>query len=204
MSWIISTVVGTGQAGHSGDGGPAAQACLDNPFDVAFDRAGNLYLSDTFNHCIRRVDASTGVIDRIAGRGEAGYSGDGGRASEALLNEPYGIVLDADGNLYFADRLNRRVRRVDTRGVITTIAGTGEAVSGGDGGPPIASVSSIWRAARSRHSRAAARRVTTATAGRRRGPASSARARCRWRLTARCTSSNARAAPCAPSIRAPG
>ena len=135
MSWIISTVVGTGQAGHSGDGGPAAQACLDNPFDVAFDRAGNLYLSDTFNHCIRRVDASTGVIDTIAGRGEAGYSGDGGRASEALLNEPYGIVLDADGNLYFADRLNRRVRRVDTRGVITTVAGTGEAVSGGDGGP---------------------------------------------------------------------
>src|SRR6185437_10193548 len=135
MSWIISTVVGTGQAGHSGDGGPAAQACLDNPFDVAFDRAGNLYLSDTFNHCIRRVDASTGVIDRIAGRGEAGYSGDGGRATEALLDEPYGIVLDADGNLYFADRLNRRVRRVDARGVITTIAGTGEAVSDGDGGP---------------------------------------------------------------------
>jgi sugar lactone lactonase YvrE len=135
MSWIISTAVGTGQAGYSGDGGPAAEACLDNPFDVAFDRAGNLYLSDTFNHRIRRVDASTGVIATVAGNGEAGYSGDGGRATEARLNEPYGIVLDTDGNLYFADRLNRRVRRIDTRGVITTIAGTGESVSDGDSGP---------------------------------------------------------------------
>ncbi|MBN9559179.1 MAG: hypothetical protein J0H14_00420 [Alphaproteobacteria bacterium] len=135
MSWIISTVTGTGQAGYSGDGGPATEACLNNPFDVAFDRAGNLYFSDTFNHCIRRVDANTGVIGTVAGNGEAGYSGDGGRATEARLNEPYGIVLDASGNLYFADRLNRRVRRVDTRGVITTVAGTGEPVSDGDGRP---------------------------------------------------------------------
>jgi DNA-binding beta-propeller fold protein YncE len=135
MSWIISTMVGTGQAGYSGDGGPAAQACLNNPFDVAFDRAGNLYLSDAVNHCIRRVDAGTGIIATVAGRGEAGYSGDGGRATGALLDEPYGIVLDANGNLYFADRLNRRVRRVDTRGVIPTIAGPGEPASDGDGGP---------------------------------------------------------------------
>ncbi len=138
MSWIISTAVGTGRAGYSGDGGPATQACLNDPFDVAFDRAGNLYFSDTFNHCIRRVDAGTGIIDTIAGRGEAGFSGDGGKATEALLNEPYGIVLDTDENLYFADRLNRRVRRVDaSSGVITTIAGTGEAASGGDGGTAV-------------------------------------------------------------------
>ena len=73
MSWIISTAVGTGEAGYSGDGGPAAQACLNNPFDVAFDRAGNFYLSDTFNHCIRRVDARTGIIGTVAGRGEADF-----------------------------------------------------------------------------------------------------------------------------------
>lgn len=135
MSWIISTAVGTGQAGYSGDGGPGTEARLNNPFDTAFDRAGHLYLSDTFNHRIRRVDAETGIITTVAGRGEAGCSGDGGRATEALLNEPYGTVLDGNGNLYFADRLNRRVRRIDRRGVITTIAGTGEPESSGDGGP---------------------------------------------------------------------
>jgi DNA-binding beta-propeller fold protein YncE len=134
--YIITTVAGTGEKGFAGDGGPAATAVLNGPFDVAFDRAGNLYFSDTFNHRIRRIDARTGVITTIAGSGEGGYVGDGGPATRASLNEPYGIVLDRADNLYIADRLNRRVRRVDAAsGMIATLAGTGEAAYSGDGGP---------------------------------------------------------------------
>lgn len=134
-SWIISTVAGTGAAGFGGDGGPALGAQLNGPFDVAFDRTGNLYFSDTFNHRIRHVDAA-GTITTVAGTGTAGHSGDGGPALAAQLNEPYGIAVDRAGTLYLADRLNRRVRRVDARsGIITTLAGTGAAEQGGDGGP---------------------------------------------------------------------
>ncbi len=125
---IITTAVGTGEKGFAGDGGPAKAALLNGPFDVAFDAAGNLYFSDTFNNRIRRVDARSGVISTIAGNGEKGYSGDGGPATAASLNEPYGIVLDRAGNIFLADRLNRRVRRIDAAsGIITTLAGTGEA-----------------------------------------------------------------------------
>jgi sugar lactone lactonase YvrE len=134
--WTITTAVGTGEKGFAGDGGPAARALLNGPFDVAFDRAGNLYFSDTFNHRIRRVDAATGIITTVAGNGEAGFSGDGGPAVAAALNEPYGVVVDRAGNVYTADRLNRRVRRIDAAsGIITTLAGTGEAAYSGDGGP---------------------------------------------------------------------
>ncbi len=106
------------------------------PFDVAFDSRGNLYLSDTMNHCIRRVDGKSGIITTVAGSGTKGFSGDGGVALKAKLDEPYGIVLDSRGNLYFADRLNRRVRRVDAdSGMITTIAGDGSKTYSGDGGP---------------------------------------------------------------------
>jgi sugar lactone lactonase YvrE len=137
--WTISTAVGTGEKGFAGDGGPAAAARLNGPFDVAFDSAGNLFFSDTFNHRIRRVDAATGIISTIAGNGEAGYSGDGGPAVRAALNEPYGVVVDRSGNLYTADRLNRRVRRIEAgSGIITTLAGTGEAAYSGDGGPAAA------------------------------------------------------------------
>jgi len=133
--YTITTVAGTGEKGFAGDGGPAERAVLNGPFDVAFDRAGNLYFSDTFNHRIRRIDAASGAIATVAGSGEGGYGGDRGPASRATLNEPYGIVLDRAGNLYIADRLNRRVRRVDAAtGIITTVAGTGEAAYGGDGG----------------------------------------------------------------------
>jgi sugar lactone lactonase YvrE len=135
---IITTAVGTGEKGFAGDGGPAGKALLNGPFDVCFDRAGNLYFSDTFNNRIRGVDATTGLITTVAGNGEKGYSGDGGPAIAAALNEPYGVVVDRDGNLYIADRLNRRVRRIDAAsGVITTLAGTGEAQYGGDGGPAV-------------------------------------------------------------------
>ncbi|MDG3002361.1 SMP-30/gluconolactonase/LRE family protein [Paludisphaera mucosa] len=131
----IETIVGTGEAGFSGDGGPAARARLNQPFDVVYDRAGNLYLSDTGNQRIRRVDAS-GVITTVAGNGGKGFAGDGGPATAAKLDEPYGMAIDGDGNLYFADRLNRRVRRVDGRsGIITTVAGDGGKATSGDGGP---------------------------------------------------------------------
>lgn len=132
----ITSPVGTGRPAFAGDGGPAAEAQLNGPFDVACDAAGNLFFSDTGNHRIRRVDAATGVISTIAGSGEPGFSGDGGPATRAALNEPYGVVLDARGNLYFADRLNARVRRIEAAsGAITTVAGTGEQGSDGDGGP---------------------------------------------------------------------
>jgi DNA-binding beta-propeller fold protein YncE len=133
---VISTVAGTGRQGFGGDGGPAAQAVLNQPFDIAFDAQGNAFFSDTFNQRIRRIDGRTGEIVTVAGSGAAGFGGDGGPAREARLNEPYGVVLDSQGNLYFADRLNRRVRRVDgATGRIHTIAGTGKAESSGDGGP---------------------------------------------------------------------
>src|SRR5260370_21792627 len=134
--YMIPTAMGPGEKGFAGDGGPANAAVLNGPFDVAFDTAGNLYFSDTFNNRIRRVDAHSGLISTVAGNGDKGYSGDGGPATAAALNEPYGIVLDSAGNIFVADRLNRRVRRIDAAsGVITTSAGTGEAAYGGDGGP---------------------------------------------------------------------
>jgi DNA-binding beta-propeller fold protein YncE len=132
----ITTAVGTGEKGFAGDGGPAQAALLNGPFDVAFDSAGNLFFSDTFNHRIRRVDARSGVITTVAGNGEAGHGGDGGPAVRASLNEPYGIAIDRAGNIFVADRLNRRIRRIDAaNGSITTLAGTGEAAYSGDGGP---------------------------------------------------------------------
>ena len=136
--YLITTAVGTGEKGFAGDGGPAQAALLNGPFDVAFDSAGNLFFSDTFNHRIRRVDVRTGVITTIAGNGEAGYAGDSGPAVRASLNEPYGIAIDRSGNIFVADRLNRRVRRIDAaNGSITTLAGTGEAAYSGDGGPAV-------------------------------------------------------------------
>ena len=102
----IETFAGTGEPGFTGDGGPAAKARLNMPFDVAFDAEGNLFFSDTFNHAIRRVDGRSGTITTVAGEGTAGFSGDGELATRARLNEPYGVVLDAGGRPadLFADR----------------------------------------------------------------------------------------------------
>jgi len=134
-SWIITTAVGTGERGFGGDGGSAARARLNGPFDVGFDREGNLYFSDTFNHCIRRVDARDGIITTCAGCGEPGYSGDGGPATRARFNEPYGIAVDKMGNVYVADRHNHCVRRVDgASGIVTTFAGNGSSGFSGDDG----------------------------------------------------------------------
>jgi DNA-binding beta-propeller fold protein YncE len=136
QSWIITTAVGTGERGYAGDGGPAERARLNGPFDVGFDADSNLYFSDTFNHRIRRVDVGTGIITTCGGSGEAGYTGDGGSATRAKLNEPYGIAVDKAANIYIADRHNHCVRRVDSAsGVITTFAGNRAAGFGGDGGP---------------------------------------------------------------------
>jgi streptogramin lyase len=133
----ICSLVGSGEKGFAGDGGPAANARLNQPFDVALDRQGNLYFSDTFNHRIRRVDAKSGTITTVAGNGRKGFGGDGGKATDAMLSEPYGVELDGDDNLYIVDRLNFCIRRVDAKtGLISTIAGTGgKSGFGGDGGP---------------------------------------------------------------------
>ena len=125
MAWIMTNVAGTGTQGHAGDGGPATAALLNNPFDIAVTTNGNIIFSDTFNHCIRRVNAKTGIIGNVAGTGERGFAGDGGPATQALLNEPYGVVVDRNGQIFFADRLNGRVRRIDAAGRITTLASDG-------------------------------------------------------------------------------
>jgi sugar lactone lactonase YvrE len=129
----ITSVAGTGERGYAGDGGPATKARLDNPFHPAFDKDGNLYFSDTNNHVVRRVDAKTGIITTVAGSGKKGYTGDGGPATKATFNEPYGIALDAGGNLFVVDRLNYCIRKINPTGVITTLMGNGKSEYGGDG-----------------------------------------------------------------------
>ena len=135
---LIQTIAGTGRAGYDGDGGQAAEAALDQPFHCDLDGHGSLYVAEAANHCVRKLDLATGVITTVAGCGAAGYSGDGGPATQAAMNEPYAVQVDANGDLYIVDRLNAAVRRVDAAtGVITTVAGTGEKGYGGDGGPGV-------------------------------------------------------------------
>lgn len=124
----ISTIAGGNVPGDSGDGGPATSAILNNPSGVAFDGAGNLYIADTGNNAIRKIDAFTGNISTIAGSptGDGGDSGDGGSATQALLNSPENVAIDPAGNVYIADTLNQRIRMVDiSTGTITTVAGDG-------------------------------------------------------------------------------
>jgi len=129
----ITTVAGTGTAGYSGDGGAATSAKLYYPYDVAIDSSGNLYIADTFNHRIRKVNTG-GTITTVAGTGSYGYSGDGGAATSAKLYYPRGVATDSAGSFYIADNLNHRIRKVNTGGTITTVAGTGSAGYSGDGG----------------------------------------------------------------------
>ena len=182
----MSTFAGNGRIGFSGDGGPAANAMIVLPVDVAVDDAGNVYIADQGNGAIRKVNTSgiistvaaahqlstppnsggpfagadsvavdsagniyssgasgiykvdpTGKITIVAGGGAVGFSGDGGPAKNAQLDQPSGITFDSAGNLYFADKLNHRVRKIDTAGIITTVAGSASVSFSGDGGPAI-------------------------------------------------------------------
>jgi hypothetical protein len=133
-SGTITTVAGNGSPGFSGDGGPATNASLDGLRGVAVDAAGNLYIADWVNSRVRKVSTS-GMITTVAGSGTYGFSGDGGPATDASLSSPYGVAVDAAGNLYIADAGNSRVRKVSTSGTITTVAGSGTYGFSGDGGP---------------------------------------------------------------------
>ncbi len=130
----IATIAGNGNAVFSGDGGPATNAGLNHPRGLAIDSSGNLFISDVDNHRIRRV-GPTGIIFTVAGNGTLGFSGDGGMAVNASLADVTSLALDGAGSLYIADRGNRRVRKVTSDGIITTVAGTGVSGSSGDGGP---------------------------------------------------------------------
>lgn len=132
----IETAAGTGKAGHTGDGGPATEATLKQPFHCELDGKGTLYIAEAENHCIRKVDLKTGVISTVAGSGAKGYAGDKAEATKASLNEPYAVVIDGNGDLYIVDRLNAVIRKVDGKsGAITTVAGNGKKEFAGDGGP---------------------------------------------------------------------
>lgn len=135
---VISTIAGSGPTGpqqgaFSGDGGTATSATLRGPWGITVDRSGNLFVSDRDNGRIRRID-SHGIITTFAGNGDLGFSGDGVRATRSSLDRPLGMAVDRSGNLFVADENNNRVRRIDAHGIITTIAGTGDHASYGDGG----------------------------------------------------------------------
>ena len=145
---LITTVAGSGWWGFAGDGGPATSAQLTSLEGVAVDASGNLFIADSYNHRIRRVAAGTGIITTVAGSGpvggQGGFAGDGGPATSAQLWSPAGLAIDASGNLYMADVYNHRIRKVDSTGIITTVAGMGPTESfracndggvGGDRGP---------------------------------------------------------------------
>jgi uncharacterized protein (TIGR03437 family) len=132
-SYTINTVVGIGTAGFTGDASAANLAQVNFPTSIARSASGTLYIADTFNNRIRTVQ-SDGVIRTVVGTGTPGFSGDGAAATAALISPPYGVAVDAAGNIYFSDSLNNMVRKVSTAGTITRIAGTGVQGYGGDGG----------------------------------------------------------------------
>ncbi|MBK9285680.1 MAG: T9SS type A sorting domain-containing protein [Sphingobacteriaceae bacterium] len=131
-SGIISTCVGTGIGGYSGDGGPAINAQISTPYGISIDASGNLFIADFNNSRIRKVNTS-GIISTVAGDGTQGFGGDGGPATNAQLNAPVSVAVDAAGNLYIADFSNYRIRKVTPAGIISTIAGNGTAGFSGDG-----------------------------------------------------------------------
>lgn len=133
---VISTVAGNGLQDFKGDGGAAVRASLSNPRGIAVDAAGNIYISDSTNNRVRKVDAATGTITTVAGKGTRDFSGDGGPATKASLAFPMGLAVDKEGNLFIADARNHRIRRVDAKtGIITSVAGQGIRGLGGDNGP---------------------------------------------------------------------
>ena len=136
-SGTTSIFAGSRTEGFNGDGGPAAKAWLDTPYGVAVDQSGNVYIADSQNNRIRKVDTK-GIITTFAGTNKPGYSGDGGPAISSQLYAPWGVAVDNSGNLFIADYQNGVVRKVDTKGIITTVAGNGSAACcSGEGGPAL-------------------------------------------------------------------
>lgn len=132
---IITTVAGNGSSGYSGDGGSATQASLNSPFGVAIGPDGSIYFSDLFNYCVRKVDTD-GIITTVAGNGTSNYSGDGGPATQASIDNPTSVAIGPDGSIYIESTNDGRIRKVDASGIITTVAGKGGSEGlGGDGGP---------------------------------------------------------------------
>ncbi len=132
-----TTIAGTDTVGYTGDGGPATAAQLSNPTNVAVSKNGIVYFTDGGNARVRKID-SLGVISTLAGNGTPGFSGDGGAATAAELNLPYGIAVDDTGNVYISDFNNWNIRKVNTAGIISTIAGGGSYIYSGGGGPATA------------------------------------------------------------------
>ena len=135
ISGIISTIAGTGTAAYGGDNGPAAAASLNDPQDIAIDKWNNIYIGDVFNFRVRKINSS-GFITTFAGTGTEGFTGDGGQATVAEISGVTGMSVDTAGNLYIADQfIGQRVRKIDITGIITTVAGNGGYIYGGDGMP---------------------------------------------------------------------
>lgn len=133
---FITTVAGSGKKGYDGDGGAANRALCNEPYEVRFDQAGNMYFVEMQNHLVRKVDAQTKKISTIVGNGTSGFSGDGGPAKQARLKTPHSIALDGSGSLFICDIGNQRVRRIDLQtGTIETFAGTGDREKTPDGAP---------------------------------------------------------------------
>ena len=123
----MTTVAGSGKKGYAGDGGPAVEALLNEPYEVRFDAQGNLVFVEMQNHLVRRIDHKSGIISTIAGTGTAGFSGDGGPATAATFRQPHSIAFDRSGALFIADIGNHRIRRIDPEnGMVDTVAGTGD------------------------------------------------------------------------------
>lgn len=136
-SGIISTVAGTGIGGFSGDSGPADSAEVRLPEFINLSPSGDLYIPDAFNHRVRKVTVATGIINTIVGNGVTAYTGDGGPADSAEVEFPWSIAFDNTGNYFITDLYNGTIHKVDTAGIINTIAGNATAGYSGDGGPAI-------------------------------------------------------------------
>jgi sugar lactone lactonase YvrE len=141
VTGVITTIAGNGNVGYSGDGGTATAAKLNYPADLALDKFGNIFIADQVNECVRKVDLS-GNISTYAGINAAGFRGDGGMATLAMLFDPVGVAVDTAGNLYISDLGNARIRMVNDTGMITTIVGNGTEAFSGDGG--LAKLAEIW------------------------------------------------------------
>ncbi len=138
-SGVLTVFAGNGTPAYGGDGGPATSAQLLGPFGLVVDASGNVFIADTVNNVVRKVDTG-GTITTIAGNGTAGFGGDGGPATSAMLHFPTGLALDSSGDLFITDFGNQRVREINTSGTITTVAGNGTAGFSGDGGPATAAM----------------------------------------------------------------